>query len=190
MALTKTDLNGQPNSLNPKPEFNQSEDPTIERKRQKILKDKQRINDNFNRKLDQLKKSYADTLREVACALQSKLAQEDPYEIQYLYDQILPVLKKLGINNIIEKKDIQVFEEEQNNNDEFLYRVLLRRKSELKPDIIDRIDRTNKSFKKMNWTSDGIEVFVWGPNILLSEEKKREEEKRKKLPEEIPNTGM
>ncbi len=179
MAITQRNFTTSPGKTNNPNPSNIPDDPTKKEKevdtpeRKRLLKQKE----NIEKRLKKIEKNtfLANIIRETAYLIK---AQENPYEVSYLYNQVLPTLKKLGINNIIEKNEVQILENEQ-DGDMFLYKVMIRRNDIIDPDIIDRMDRNLKLFKDLSWTSDGIQVFVWAENELLTEEKRQEEEAKR-----------
>jgi len=91
---------------------------------------------------------------------------EDPME---LFGQVRPLLVKMGLANMADRMNTSlVTGQSQGKNS--LYRILLRRNSEIIPDTIERIKREIKSLQAIKWTSKAIEVYVWCPYVTPAEE--------------------
>ena len=162
MAIIKTN----PGSLNTPDQSDFSKDPTkIDPKKKRLLKEKDRIEDKL-KKLDK-RVPLASKIREIASILQSKNALNDPNEDpDELYNQISPLLGKLGLKGRIDKGrgDIVIFMDKK-KGDEYLYQVKIRRAETMDKKDIDKFDREDfvDSFK---WDSDAILLYLWGPYTL------------------------
>lgn len=170
MAITKTDYNGlnsKPNS-NPKPDKSQTENPATTRKKEQLLKEKDRFNKRIEKKLEQLKMSLADQIRYFAHSI--KYAQNPNDDPQGLFNQIDDNLSKMGLKNLADRNQTQLIIGKTNTKKENMYRILLRRQAEINSGIIEKIKREDDTFETMKWNSKGIEVFVWGPYTPPAEE--------------------
>ena len=84
---------------------------------------------------------------------------DDP---EALYQQVRPLLTKMGLQNMADRMKTRI-EVGQSQGKNSLYCILLRRNSEIVPDTIERIKRSNDFFSSIKWTSKAMEVYVWNP---------------------------
>jgi len=137
----------------------ESEAPIDKRNKRKLeMLNKQK--ERYDKRIKQLKKTLAKKV-----VSRYLLAQDNPNDDpQYLWGQVRSTLSKMGIANICQNNKTQlVIGESQKDNS--LYRIVIRRQSEINPDTIDRIKRHNDSLKSITWSNEGIIFYVWAPYI-------------------------
>jgi hypothetical protein len=108
------------------------------------------------------KVAISDILRTYA----EVITAEDGPKGQKLFEIVHPVLTKMGLGTAIEASKTELISGETNTKGDSLFKVTLRRTSEIDDDIINRIKRqddTKDSFEAMKWTSAGLEMFIWAP---------------------------
>lgn len=177
MAITIN--NGPQNIYSPRPqkEENTPREQTPQEKRK--LREKQRLEKEQERLKERLKKlekrSMSNVLKHIAFKIAQTETKKEPVD---LFQEILPVLKDLGIHNIVEKNETELIDtKKMGRKQKNLYKILIRRKGEIESDLIKRIDRAHKNFEKMEWSSDGIVIYVWGEEY---------EEEEKEVPVRAP----
>ena len=167
MAITFT--NGDPKEKAPtnpatKKKLNPKEQEK-ERQRQRLQIQQKQI----QKKLDTLKKSIAQPIRNLAGIIAAD-PNDDPND---LFQQIRPLLSKMGIANMTDPSKTELVPGKTQGKDS-LYKVTLRRGAQLSSVEIDRIKRQEKALETIQWSSQAMEVFLWWPY---------------KAPEEAPAPG-
>ena len=125
----------------------------------------QRQQEQIQKRLDRLNKTaLSDILRTYAEII---TAAEDPNDDpQGLFATIRPVLTKMGLGTSTEASKTELISGKTNTNGDSLFKVTLRRTTEIDDDIINRVKRqddSKDSFEAMKWTSAGLEMFIWAP---------------------------
>lgn len=110
------------------------------------------------------------------------------YKPTELWDMVLPVLKSMQLHNLASSKKsmTQVHLDQSRGENERLYEIYLDRASVITPKVIERIKLHEKDFHSMKWSSQAIQVFVWG-NYINPETK---EEKKVVAPPGMPQPVM
>jgi len=180
MAIT---FNGPQNIYGPhQPKTEKSPQKEQSPREERKLREKQRLEKEQQKLKERLKKlekyAISNILRHIALKTAQMETDKEPAD---LFQEILPVLKDMGIHRIAEKNETEIVETKKvgARKQKNLYKIMIRRKGIIESDLIKRIDRENKNFEKLEWSSDGIEVFVWGNEYEIEEEEK-------KLPLEAP----
>lgn len=129
-----------------------------EKNPEKIKEESKRLKEKTDalKELSKTQKEY----EKVKKGLPFKLAQEP--DTDELNRQLLPLLRRMGINNLIEDDETELIPGRTKGNNS-LYKIVLRRTAKLNSDIVDRIERHNDNFENMKWTSNGLEVYLWWP---------------------------
>jgi len=111
-------------------------------------------------------KSMASLVRRLASTI---LAADDPNkDPEELVRQISPLIKnKLFIRSIQENKTELVPNQTKSVGGKILalYRVMLRREYPLDPDHIDRLKRNKDFFSYLEWSSEGVCIYLWNEYI-------------------------
>jgi len=144
----------------------------------------QREKERAQKKLDDIKKRQ-ETLQIRSAIFEAirttayKIAQpvetnEEPADL-FMREDILPVLKKMNIANIAEKRKTVLLDTKKEGMRHLinLYKILIRRKDAVTPDNIERIKREIENLQDIKWSNDGIEFYVWGEPYLAPEEEKK-----------------
>jgi hypothetical protein len=155
MAITFT--NGTPNKTqtNParkKPNF---KDQAKEFKRKQL----ERKQKDIQKQLDVLKTSISKPIRDLAKSLTAADPNDDPQE---LFNQIRPLLSKMGIANMADASKTQLMPGKTKGEDS-LFKVVLRRSAQITSDEIDRIKRQEKALETVQWSSQAMELYLWHP---------------------------
>lgn len=156
---------------NPKKNNNNDDDKTpIDPFKQRQLDKINKQQEDLDRKKERFKKVLA---RKIVAKFLS--AEDNPNDDpQYLWGQVRPTLGKMGVANICQNNKTQLVIGES-DKDMSLYRVPIRRQSEIDPDTINRIKRQSDSLKHIIWSNDGIIFYVWAPYISPVPETPNEE---------------
>lgn len=143
-----------------KKDENEKPDSAIDRRNKRKLDMLNKQKERYDKRIKELKKTLA---RNVISRFLS--AQDSPNDDpQYLWGQVRPTLGKMGIANICQNNKTQLVIGES-DKDKSLYKVVIRRQSEIGPDTIDRIKRQSDSLKNIIWSNEGIVFYVWAPYI-------------------------
>ena len=100
-----------------------------------------------------------------------KIAQPNPNDDPTgLFGQISGTLDKMGLKNSAERNKTELVIGKTNNKKESLYKILLRRNTEITENIVNKLNRASESLSAIVWTSNGMEAYVWGPYTPPAEE--------------------
>jgi len=180
MAIT---FNGPQNIYGPqRPKTERTPQKEQSPREKRKLREKQRLEKEQEKLKERLKRLEKYAISNILKNIALKTAQmETDKKPMDLFQEILPVLKDMGIHNITEKNKTEIVETKKVGvrKQKDLYKIVIRRKEVIESDLIKRINRENKNFEKLEWSSNGIEIFVWGNEYEI-------EEKEKKLPIRAP----
>jgi hypothetical protein len=166
----KPPLHGKP-SQGKKPEEEESNDPRMKaiERQEKTL---QRQKDLLTKQL-KLKKPVASLLRDIVAELtQTQLEVSDTTtpDSSDLYQQIQQLLGPMGIKNeVIRNKITLVPNVTKKANSRIavepmhLYKVPLRRETEINDTTIDKLKLTEDTFDSLEWTAQGPVLYMWAP---------------------------
>jgi hypothetical protein len=91
-----------------------------------------------------------------------KFAQNPNDDPQELFNQVLPLVRRMGINNMVDRNRTQIIPGRTRNEDS-LFKIVLRRNAEFDPETIARINRNSDNLEVIQWSAQAIEVYVWWP---------------------------
>jgi len=154
MSLTFT--NGEPAE---KPAPGKPQDKPIPPNPQ--LKNLQRQKEMLDKKIQRLqpKRPLADSLRDAA----SKLAQNPSDDPQDLFRQVRPLLDKMRLANSVMNNKTELLPNKTNAKGMHEYVVTMRRESTIDGDNIERMRREKDSIDYIQWTAQGICLYLWFP---------------------------
>lgn len=137
-----------------------TEDRTPTPQEESLLKQKEQI----DKRLQRLQKKVVHAF--------VKMGQTNPNDDPMgLYAQISPILDKMGLKStMIERNKTQLIIGKTNTDKNNMYKILLRRDAEITESTIADINRNQKNFESIVWTSKGMEAYVWGPYTSPVEE--------------------
>ena len=98
-----------------------------------------------------------------------KIAQDPNDDPQDLYSQIQPILRNMGVSNLVDRRRTQLIVGKNRGNDN-LYQVVLRRNAEIDGEVISRMNRNVNDIEVMKWTPQAIELYIWAPYRAPEEE--------------------
>lgn len=151
--------------LNPKTDAKKTttEDPKELKLQETALKEQSKQLDkikDLKKDVDKkLKSIFSTSLRSIAYTIIN--AVEDP-PIE-LYNQIRPLLNKLQIAVLMDPNQTEIVKGQTNAKKESLYKLVLRRKSQLSPQHIERLKRDIEHFQAMDWNNKGLCMYLWFP---------------------------
>ena len=160
--ITKTQPGTPPKAEKGQVPGQQEEKPSPQE--QSLLRQKEQIDKRLERA--QKQKQAGNVIRSFM-----KTAQPNPNDDPTaLFEQISPTLSKMGIKNDADRKETELVIGKSNAKKENLYKILLRRTTEITPDTISKLNRNADSLSAIIWTAKSIEVYVWGPYAPPAEE--------------------
>jgi len=114
------------------------------------MKSLERQQEQIQKRIDRLKKTPVT-------------AADDPNDDpSYLSRQVRPILQKMALHASMENSKTELIPG-KNKGNLSQYKVLLRRNVRITPDIIDRIQRQEDALESIEWTSDGVCMYLWAP---------------------------
>ena len=79
-----------------------------------------------------------------------------------IFEQVRPLLMKMGLNNMIDRTKTQIVEGQAQGSNS-LYSLTLRRNAQITKNEIERIKRNEDYLNVIQWSAKAIEVQVWWP---------------------------
>lgn len=80
-----------------------------------------------------------------------------------LFEQISPTLDDMGLKGDAIRNKIELVIGKTNSKKENLYKVPLRRPTEIVPDTVSKLNRNKDKLSAIVWTSQQMDAYVWGP---------------------------
>jgi hypothetical protein len=100
-----------------------------------------------------------ESMRELSKIIAQTNPNDDPQE---LFSQVLPVLRRMGINNMVDRNKTELVSG-KTKGDDSLYKITLRRDAQITDDEINRLKREDDAFETLQWSNQAMEVYVWAP---------------------------
>lgn len=145
---------------NPAPSQEESNKKTPAQTRQeRQLKMIQKQKKQLDKRMMNLKKILARKI--TAKFIVAQNPNDDP---QYLWGQVRDTVRRMGLSTMCQnnKTELVIGVTEKDNS---LYKIVLRRQTEIDSDIINRLRRESDNLKNISWSNNGIVMYVWAPYV-------------------------
>lgn len=160
---------GAPVKPRPLPGQQPQEEQKPSAQEQSLLRQKEQIEKRIQRIRPQQQPEQPSGKKVVQAFL--KIAQPNPNDNPTsLFDQISGTLDKMGLKNDTERNKTELVIGKTNAKKENMYKILLRRSTEITSDTVNKLNRSSDSLSAIVWTSKGMEAYVWGPYAPPAEE--------------------
>jgi hypothetical protein len=136
-----------------KPNQPSQQNDSNQRQKEQIYKQKERLQQQ-QEQLDKRLERLSDHIKKISALI---VAEDNPRD---LFNQIRPTLNSMGLTNLCDQTKTEIITGHV-DKDRSLYKILLRRTSEINSKIIERMNREKNDINVAKWSKDGIEVYIW-----------------------------